>query len=232
MNDTHQTLAITKWFAKSALQSFLIAIGISSLVAVVVWMARADLLISLMLREETEMLFTVSTQWFLIPLISIVITALVISIVNSASYSQVLIVNGATRKSVAGANLLNVVIMTVVICVFALILFVADLRLSGGGASLLLEELYSGASLMTILFYTLFVFICGMTIPLLFIRWRWPVGVIVLVVFTMVVPNVFYSIPFLSAFAVQVGQMPVTPIILSALVALAYYCIIRGMPSK
>lgn len=160
------------------------------------------------------------------------IAAVVIPIVL-ASRTRVYVVSGATRRSVAVAQLVTVAVLTAcVLLLTALVLLVVGRGVDGamsllradGAGDLLLATVRGAASLLTVM-------LAGIAIVALFLRWPWWVGTVVLVVvFAVLPPLVALGWPVLGD---RLGELSgwwasdaVTALVLAAL----YWWMVRRVP--
>ncbi len=160
------------------------------------------------------------------------VAAVVIPIIL-ASRTRVYVVSGATRRSVAIAQLVTVAVLTVcVLLLTAVVLLVVGRGVDGamsllgadGPGDLLLATVRGAASLLTAM-------LASITIVALYLRWPWWVGTIVLVVvFAVLPPLLALTWPvtggWLGAASGWWGSEVVTALALAAL----YWWMMRRLP--
>lgn len=235
-----QTIAVAGLLSKKSLGKLLKIGLIWSAVAAVFW-----IFVSLWPTGQIYMridnnVMGLQVQVLAIPLVALVITAFVVSIIMTASYSYAFIAQGATRKSVAIGGIVNAVVVTIAVGGIASIVYYIDALRNGGAIAASIAKALSvptphgWSNVVTAVLALSMLLLLGMNIAGLFLRWSWPVGLAVLIMFTSgIVPEIgHYLMPDLAASVARSFTMPIGPALASVALGLTYYAIMRKIPVR
>jgi len=235
-----QTLAIAGLLSKKSLKKLLKIGLIWSIVTILFWGITTLWLTNQSFFRLNGAELDTQSQFLAIPLLFIVITAFVVSVITSSFYSLTFIANGATRKSVSIGSIINAAIVTLAVGIVSSVTYYLDALSNKRQLANSIAKAFSIPSpngwlgLTTALLTFFMILIFGMVLFSLFIRWRWPVGLAVLILFTSgIVPEIgHYLLPDFSAAVARLFALPIGPALASVVLGLTYYTIMRKMPVR
>lgn len=219
-----QIRRLTRHLSRSLLVTMAVAAAIAIAVVAIGLLLTGNFLSDVNLSDAAG----VDTVWLGAPAIAVVIVSFVHQIVAGANFTRVPIANGATRRNLTIAHLLNAAIGAVVIVAVVLLIYGLELRFGPQLLVALLEEYGTGpvglawkAAMIAIGSFALLV--SGLALGIVFLRFHWAVGVSVLVTFLWIMPGLELWLGW--TFWAWFRSLQLIPLILNALLMVAAYAL-------